>query len=74
MSENPAAWFVQNKAAQAVILLDETTLFPKRITGWWCHTANDDVTDFSFGMTADYMDDSACSHNAGSHRFALKSR
>jgi hypothetical protein len=55
MFEYSAPWFIQNEAAQSLILLNPAGLFPNTVSRWWIHSTHYNITDFSLSMTGNDM-------------------
>ena len=62
--EHAAARFVQNEIAKGFVFSDLAGLLPKCFAGRGCDTTDDDIADFTLGMTADDMDGLGRTHVA----------
>ena len=62
MPKNTSSRFIQNKASQAIIFFDETTLLSNRVARWWGNTPYDYISYFTFRMAANNMNELCCSH------------
>jgi hypothetical protein len=60
--ENAPARLIEHKAPQTIILLDETTLLPNRVTGRRRYSAHNHIANFTFRVATYYLNDSRCSH------------
>ena len=67
MSEHPTARFIQHEVPKRFMLGNPAALIPKRVTGWWGDATDDDISDFTFGVSADCVNDPAASHGAKMH-------
>jgi hypothetical protein len=62
MLEHTTPWFIQNKLAQGLVIVNPAGLLPNTITRRWGHTTDDDVSDFTFSVTRNDVDDLRRSH------------
>jgi hypothetical protein len=62
MLEDTTPWFVQNELAQGLVIVNPAGLLPNTITRWWGHTTDDDVSNFTFSVTGNDVDDLGRSH------------
>jgi hypothetical protein len=51
--EHAAAWFVEHMVPKPLIGVNPATLFPNCVTGWWLDASDNDIANFTFGVTAD---------------------
>ena len=62
MAKNAAARLVEHEIAQCAVAGDEARLLPHRIARWRLDAADDHITHFALGMTADDLDGLAAPH------------
>jgi hypothetical protein len=55
MPEHSAAGFIQNETPKLIIRCDETALFPNRIAWRRGHPSDNDITNFTFCVAANHM-------------------
>jgi hypothetical protein len=56
--ENAPARLIEHKAPQTIILLDETTLLPNRVTGRRRYSADNHIANFTFRVATYHLNDS----------------
>ena len=62
MTVYTAARFVEYEIAQRAVVVNETRLFPQRVSGRRRDAADDDVADLALGVAANDMNDPGGAH------------